>query len=213
MDFMILGCKSFEELANEIKSRMPAKENSLEIERKWLIDYSLINYLSTKMNLEFSAKEVFAAYLSIEPEIRFRTMRDLKSYDISSYLSYKTNGELIREEYDIEISKDDVKEIANYIQDNEEINKCDKTNWKYLFKHYYKFNYGNGIEIEISVVDTDEDFTYMEIEFPDADSANSFQLPEDIATYVKSEVTSDPYYKMKNYWARTRLNKINKSGN
>ena len=69
-------------------------------------------------------------------------------------------------------------------------------------KDYKKYRLGNW-ELEVSLVDpgTEWEFYYGEIEFPSEEAANAFEIPE----FLGREITYDSYYKMKNFWKRTRI--------
>lgn len=57
-------------------------------------------------------------------------------------------------------------------------------------------------ELTVGVVDAgaDHEFCYGEIEFLNEAEAKKFKAPE----WFGRDVTDDPYFKMKNYWKRTR---------
>lgn len=208
METKLTDWETLEELKAQIVKSAKVDE-TVEIERKWLIDINLIEYLNTLEWDKTTHKYVTAGYLSVDPEIRLRSLRSLSGDDIGKfryYVSYKTSGELVREEYDVEINAFDAIKLRDriYLDPKIHTHSSEYINSKLLVKDYYTFTKGD-VTIEVSVVDRDENFTYMEIEFPDVETATNYVIPEDIAKFVTKEVTNDTYYKMKNYWARTRL--------
>lgn len=208
MENKLTEWNTLEELKEQIVKYAKVDE-TVEIERKWLVNKDLIEYLNTLEWDKTAHKYVTAGYLSVEPEIRLRILRSLSGEDAGQFeyfTSYKTSGELVREEYDVEINCYDAVKLRDvlYLDPNIHTYSSEAINSKLIVKDYYTFTKGD-ITIEVSIVDRDENFTYMEIEFPDIESASNYVLPEGIAKFVTREATDDPYYKMKNYWARTRL--------
>ena len=51
---------------------------------------------------------------------------------------------------------------------------------------------------------SESEFIYAEIEFESEEAANEFLKPD----FLGEEVTNDDSYKMKNYWKRTRIEKV-----
>ena len=107
-------------------------------------------------------------------------------------LTIKSNGELIRDEIEVKISKAQYDALVAM------------TGLEPIKKELKKYQLPDGHILECCNVDpgTENNFMYAEVEFEDEDTANKF-TPLPIFT---KEVTSDASYKMKNYWAKTRIN-------
>ena len=156
----------------------------LEIERKFLVD-------GFPENLELlSEVYIEQGYVSFEPEVRIRKAVVLDTGVEEYYLTIKGDGDLARREIETEISREFYADTANFLGVN------------VVRKDYKKYKLGQW-ELEVSLVDvgTDWEFYYAEIEFPTEEAANAFEFPE----YLGKEITYDSYYKMKNFWKRTRL--------
>jgi len=153
-----------------------------EIERKFLIDR-----LPTSLPM-LERKEVYQAYLSIDPEVRIRR-NVVEGIDVSYYIAIKSNGELIRREVEIPISKEYFYALADMVEH------------PFVKKDFSIYDI-DGLILECSHVDkgTDTEFMYAEVEFQSVEDANNFVPP----SICKMDVTNDPSYKMKNYWKRTR---------
>ena len=204
MEFQITAWSSIDDLISKIKSVSSCIAAPIEIERKWIVENSIIDFFKS-----FGARKVrhlnnLQAYLSVDPEVRYRSARDIDTGDTYHYIAYKSDGEMSREEYEHLITLPSALKFSKIIRDDKKIREYKGS--KFINKDYYVFEY-NNIEYEISVVDDDKNFTYMEIEFADEFNANSFQIPELIKPFIIKEVTNDASYKMKNYWKRTRLKK------
>ena len=207
MQFSCNSWKTIDELVSNIKSFANSLSTDIpsEIERKWTVDYSILEFLKTSSN----AKKIrhlnnLQAYLSVNPEVRYRSAKNIDTGETYNYISYKTDGTICREEYELDIALSSALKFAKAIRGDKKIKEYRGS--KFIIKDYWVFDIGDGKEIEISLVDNDKNFVYMEIEFPDIASAEEYKIPECIAKYIKKEVTNDDSFKMKNYWKRTRLN-------
>lgn len=156
----------------------------IEIERKFLL-----NAFPTDLPLKVEY-QVYQAYLSVNPEVRIR--RNVKNgEDTAYYLAIKSSGDLVRKEVEIPISKDHFYTLAEMVSQ------------PFITKDHRKYCLPNGLLLECSHVDKgrDTEFMYAEVEFPSVRAAETFKpLP-----CFTADVTSDPFYKMKNFWKRTRL--------
>lgn len=145
----------------------------MEIERKWLLD-KLPDLKPVKYGL------IEQSYISTEPvEVRLR-----KSYfdnEIFFYLTIKGEGDLAREEVEIELLAQQYEALSYFIQKSP------------IKKEYWVFNL-DGYKLEVSNVDGR--FLYGEIEFDTLEQAEAFKMPLDRAI----EITYNSSYKMKNYW-------------
>ena len=207
---MQLQCTSWEsidDLISKIKltASLMIDQNNVEIERKWLVDYTLIEFFKSMSGVRLVRHlNNLQGYLSVNPEVRYRSALNVDTRETYYYASYKTDGELSREEYEVPISITSALKFAKVIREDNSIKEYRKS--KFITKDYYVFTH-NGVEFEISLVDNDNKFTYMEIEFKDIESAENFEIPEFIKPFIIKEVTNDSSYKMKNYWKKTRLKK------
>ena len=119
----------------------------------------------------------------------------ISSYKCGEYsdfkLTVKSEGYLSREEIETYISKTTFDKLAKMI---------DKP---LVTKQYRKYELGNGLVLECSLVDEHlpSAFMYAEIEFKNEQEADMF-IP---ISCLGKEVTYDSEYKMKNYWSQTRL--------
>jgi len=141
----------------------------MEIERKWLVDY-------TKLPEEESSEiwEVVQGYLnSVKDEwvIRVRSINDNKFF-----LELKTSGHLSREELRFEINRT---EFYSTLRECKGIVK--KT------RHTY---YENNVKYEIDFYE-DYEFITCEVEFNSEEEANKFIAPD----WCVKDVTYDPKYK------------------
>ena len=154
----------------------------MEIERKFLFD---------KIPKElFIIKTYYVeqGYLSIEPEVRIRKKQpDSEALYI---ICIKSNGELVREEVEINIQQGQYDTLRNIIGK------------EFITKEFYEFKLYDGNILEFSIVDKGmaTEFMYGEVEFSSVEDANNFKVPE----FFGQEVTYDKDYKMKNYWKKTR---------
>lgn len=155
----------------------------MEIERKWLLK----GFPSPIYKAE-GEYHICQSYLSTIEEVRIRSMEDLHNTEsaVEYYLSFKTSGDLIREEVEIKIDADTYNRIYNMIS-------CPP-----IQKVYRRYAFA-GFIVEISKVD--DDWYYGEVEFENEEEANEFDFP--FNGLIIKEVTNDPDYKMRNYWNKT----------
>ena len=212
MQLQLTNWKTNEEILEKLRAAADLlyEDSPLEIERKWIVDPRMIDELKTEIG-DWKHKEQHQAYLSVDPEIRYRNSRNTKNNHIKHFIAHKSDGGLVREEIELEITIDSALKFAAVIRDNDNIKAYNGS--KFIVKDYYIFYYGD-IKLQLSIVDAprssddhDESFAYMEIEFRDSRSAMEFEVPVFLREYIIEEVTDNPEYKMKNYWARTRLAK------
>lgn len=155
-----------------------------EIERKFLL-----NSFPTDLPLK-EEFQVYQAYLSIDPEVRIRR-NVVGGQDWAWFIAVKSNGEMVRREVEIPISKDRFYALAEMVTQ------------PFITKNFRIYQLPNGLELECSHVDEgrNTEFMYAEVEFPSVQAAEDFVPPPNFI----ADVTSDSSYKMKNYWKRTRL--------
>jgi adenylate cyclase len=148
----------------------------MEIERKWLIPLENIPE-GLKETSPFS--RVKQGYLNPNDEflIRVRHNSHMKSPDVETYkLEIKSLGLFIRDEYRIDIDKEQFDEIYA---------KCPKKITKTRYYHFV-----DDVEYEIDFYD-DYDFLTLEIEFKSIKDAEDFQVPD----WFGEDVTYKPEYK------------------
>lgn len=164
----------------------------LEIERKWLVDTShfqnLINAYPAYKRLH-----IYQMYVSTNPELRFRRQREFGTGNYQYIVDYKTDGDLVREEYTLDITHYDKMfspSLAKFVIDCLFLPNP-------IIKEYHCLNLPDEHHLEISLVDNR--WSYVEIEFDSEDEATTYKLPDELNN-IFTEVTGDPNYKMKNYW-------------
>lgn len=156
----------------------------MEIERKFLM-HEMPKHLDIKQNCWIQQ-----GYISTDPEVRIRLK--LTSEGITYKLTFKGNGDLGREETEIELTKEQYHKLLEMIDR------------PLIQKNYFIFHLPTDkkdYELEFSTVDrgTPKEFMYAEIEFESEEEALSFVPP----SFLGPEITYDSFYKMKNYWLRT----------
>lgn len=156
----------------------------LEIERKFLIKGFPVG-LQMLRHVEMEQ-----GYLSIDPEIRLHRATDMATGKSECWITLKSEGELVRNEY------------ATRIDENFYFDATDFMNAAMIQKEYRSYKLGPWV-LEVSHVDpgTPRAFFYAEIEFPTEKDARDFDVPN----YLGREITFNEDYKMKNYWKATRL--------
>lgn len=144
-----------------------------EIERKYLVSKEIAeDYMNRKNNGEFECHEIEQAYLTTEPVIRVR-----KS-DEEYYMTYKGKGFMMREEYNLPLTK----EAYDTLLSKADGNIISKTR---ILVPYGKYT------IELDIFKKPFDYIYMaEVEFESEDDAKSFDAPD----WFLEEVTTDRNY-------------------
>ena len=136
----------------------------MEIEKKFLITaipFSLEGYKSRKIE---------QAYLSTDPVIRVR--RDNDDY----YLTYKSKGFVVREEYNLPLSKESYEHLLT------------KADGNIITKTRYEIPEKNNLTIELDIFEGK--FTGLilaEVEFESEADANSYIPPEWFTKDVSNE--------------------------
>lgn len=160
----------------------------MEIERKFKI--SKIPY-----HLELiDSAIVYQAYLSIEPEVRIRSYT--KSAGTDYKLTIKGEGQLAREEVETPLTQEQYGALLRIMREDNNTHAIRKE-----FR-VYRLETGENLECNFMIAEA-ESFAYAEVEFDSVEEANAFKVPD----FLGEEVTYDNKYKMKNYWAETRLKK------
>ena len=127
----------------------------MEIERKYLIH-------TLPENLEnYPNRIIEQGYLSTEPVVRIR--RDNDEY----ILTYKSKGLMVREEYNLPLTKDSYMHLR------------EKIDGRLIIKKRYLIPLSNELTIELDIFGGDlAPLMLAEVEFPDETSANSFTPPK-----------------------------------
>lgn len=127
----------------------------MEIERKYLIH-------TLPENLEnYPHRIIEQGYLSTEPVVRIR--RDNDEY----ILTYKSKGLMMREEYNLPLTKDSYMHLR------------EKIDGRLIIKKRYLIPLSNELTIELDIFGGDlAPLMLAEVEFPDETSANSFIPPK-----------------------------------
>lgn len=152
----------------------------MEIERKWLMDQKPAGLPVLEEAV------VYQGYLSTKPTVRIR------STDVGGKVNYrlciKGRGTLVREEIELDLSKDKFEALARLLEK------------PMVRKDYTVFALPGGLRLEYSDVDAGEPtaFSYAEVEFPSVEAAKAFQAP----SYLGREVTEELGYTMGDYWDR-----------
>lgn len=139
----------------------------MEIERKYLIH-------TLPENLEnYPHRIIEQGYLSTEPVVRIR--RDNDEY----ILTYKSKGLMVREEYNLPLTKDSYMHLR------------EKIDGRLIIKKRYLIPLSNELTIELDIFGGDlAPLMLAEVEFPDETSANSFTPPK----WVGKDVTFSGEY-------------------
>lgn len=140
---------------------------NMEIERKFLVK-------ELPDNLEsYSSHEIEQAYLCTSPVVRIRKSDD------EYYLTYKSKGLLIREEYNLPLTEDAYAHLRQ------------KADGRILTKTRYLIPIQDGLTVELDVFHGDyEGLLLAEVEFSDPETALSF-IPLD---WFGDDVTEDHRY-------------------
>ena len=126
----------------------------MEIERKYLIS-ELPDHLE-----QYPHRTIEQGYLCTEPVVRVR--RDGEKY----VLTYKSKGFLIREEYNLPLTRESYLHLIN------------KADGRIITKERYCIPLDDNLTIELDIFKGDlEPLILAEVEFPDEDSAKAFIPP------------------------------------
>lgn len=159
-----------------------------EIERQWLIR-ALVSMDKC------SHASICQSYIVAEDNKEVRIREKSTDADETSYkLTLKSGKGLSRTEVEVDLTCEQYTELLlNMIGNHAQITK-----------DYYKMTLPDGHVFEQSCVDNGA-FCYAEVEFASEQDAAEFKFP--FPEVMIEEVTHDEFWKMKNYWIRTRINK------
>lgn len=148
----------------------------MEIERKYLL-HQLPDHLE-----QYPFHKIEQGYLCTAPVVRIRRQ------DQAYYLTYKGNGLMIREEYNLPLTEEAYLHLR------------EKTDGILLSKTRYLLPLADGLTAELDVFDAPyEGLWLVEVEFPNQESAENFVPPkwfgEDVtfsSRYHNSTLSSPP---------------------
>lgn len=128
----------------------------MEIERKFLVDSEQLPFRPE----DYPCRMIEQAYLCTDPVVRVR--RDNDSY----FLTYKSKGFLAREEYNLPLTEEAYRHLIA------------KADGKIIAKKRYVIPLQNGLKLELDIfAEPFAPLVLAEIEFPDEDSARSYEAP------------------------------------
>lgn len=160
----------------------------MEIERKWLFD-TVEAPKNIKKIGEYFYKQ---AYLSIDPEFRIRSKKNINEEIMTYVLCIKSKGTLERIEVEKELTKKEFEELMIVGNLKEE---------DFIHKHVFAYDIdGRKLTLGNADIGRSTEFIYGEIEFESKKEAEDFIVPK----WFGKEVTEDKKYKMANYWMATR---------
>lgn len=156
---------------NKINSIMA---DTVEIEKKWLIDKDKIPYDLSNSEII----EIEQTYICFSPEIRVRKINNGKEYTFAVKTNITSDG-MIRDE------------IENFITQEEYNNLMKKQEGNTIYKTRYQFLDGDYL-LAVDIFSGElEGLAYLEIEFENQEESDNFQTPN----WVIKDVTSDLNYK------------------
>ncbi len=156
---------------NKINSIMA---DTVEIEKKWLIDKDKIPYDLSNSEII----EIEQTYICFSPEIRVRKINNGKEYTFAVKTNITSDG-MIRDE------------IEDFITQEEYNNLMKKQEGNTIYKTRYQFLDGDYL-LAVDIFSGElEGLAYLEIEFENQEEADNFQTPN----WVIKDVTSDLNYK------------------
>ena len=156
---------------NKINSIMA---DTVEIEKKWLIDKDKIPYDLSNSEII----EIEQTYICFSPEIRVRKINNGKEYTFAVKTNITSDG-MIRDE------------IEDFITQEEYNNLMKKQEGNTIYKTRYQFLDGDYL-LAVDIFSGElEGLAYLEIEFENQEEADNFQTPN----WVLKDVTSDLNYK------------------
>ena len=127
----------------------------MEIERKYLISSVPFDFSS------YPCRRIEQGYLSTSPVVRIR--RDNNDY----ILTYKSKGMMVREEYNLPLTKESYEHLK------------EKIDGRLITKKRYVIPLEDSLFIELDIFSGDlAPLMLAEVEFPDEETASHFTPPE-----------------------------------
>lgn len=141
----------------------------MEIERKFLTNLTALPFCPQ----DFPSRRIEQGYLCTSPVVRIR--RDNDDY----FLTYKSKGLMVRDEYNLPLTKESYEHLR------------EKTDGRLITKTRYVIPLGDGLSLELDIFEGSlAPLVLSEIEFPDEETASSYQAPE----WLGEDVTMSPLY-------------------
>ncbi|MCC2253693.1 CYTH domain-containing protein [Ruminococcus sp. CLA-AA-H200] len=141
----------------------------MEIERKFLISTDQLPFRPE----DFPCRRIEQGYLCTRPVVRVRRDND------DFYLTYKSSGLMVREEYNLPLSPEGYEHLKS------------KADGRIIQKKRYEIPLEGGLTLELDIFEGDlAPLVIAEIEFPDEESAKSYQAPD----WLGKDVTYSPEY-------------------
>lgn len=129
----------------------------MEIERKFLIELDNLPFEKE----DYPCRLIEQGYLCTDPVVRVR--RDNDSY----YLTYKSQGLMVREEYNLPLTESAYHHLR------------EKIDGRLITKKRYVIPLEDGLNLELDIFEGDlAPLVLGEVEFPDRKSADAFLPPE-----------------------------------
>ena len=141
----------------------------MEIERKFLPDLNLLPFKPE----DFPYMKIEQGYLCTSPVVRIR--KDNEQF----FLTYKSKGLMIREEYNLPLTEDAYQHLKA------------KIDGRLITKTRYVIPLKDSLTLELDIFEGSlAPLVIAEIEFPDEESANAFDAPG----WLGEDVTMSPLY-------------------
>ena len=129
----------------------------MEIERKFLVDTDRLPFRPE----DYPCRHIEQGYLCTAPVVRIR--RDNDDY----FLTYKSKGLMVREEYNLPLSKEAYEHLLH------------KADGRIITKKRNVIPLDNALSLELDIFEGElAPLVLAEIEFPDEDAARSYRAPE-----------------------------------
>lgn len=136
----------------------------MEIERKYLISSSKLPFSVET----YPVRDIEQGYLCTEPVVRIR--KDNESY----FLTYKSKGLMVREEYNLPLNKD----AYEHMKGKADGRIISKKRYVIPLKDFIPNQNYSDLNIELDVFSGDlQGLILAEVEFPDEDTALQFTPP------------------------------------
>ena len=127
----------------------------MEIERKYLV-----KEIPTDLE-QYESKKIAQGYLCTEPVVRIRRSND------DYYMTYKGDGLMVREEYNLPLTKDAYEHLRP------------KIDGLLIAKTRYLISLDGKLTAELDIFEEDLDgLVIVEVEFDSVEEANAFNAPD-----------------------------------
>lgn len=141
----------------------------MEIERKFLPDMTKLPFCPE----DYPFHRIEQGYLCVSPVVRVRRDND------DFILTYKSKGMMAREEYNLPLTEESYQHLIG------------KADGRVISKKRYVIPLDEKLNLELDIFEGElSPLVIAEIEFPDEESARSYQAP----TWLGKDVTFSPQY-------------------